>query len=151
MVLGPWWWSSGQCARLLLRRSEFQSHWSLKLYSVNYSLRPKINKKGRGWPNFFTRVSFVPQWQNKVLSQKIKAANISLISTKQYVPTINSQHVQFVYLLPHTIECFSTLAAFKSETLISWEELTNHCAGGKFTQFYHGIRLTSKRTFFCRS
>ena len=28
--LGPWWWSSGQRSRLLLRRPEFESCWQLK-------------------------------------------------------------------------------------------------------------------------
>ena len=28
----PWWWSSGQSARLLLRRSEFDSRWSLQFF-----------------------------------------------------------------------------------------------------------------------
>ena len=29
---GLWWWSSGQRARLLLRRSEFDSRWSLQFF-----------------------------------------------------------------------------------------------------------------------
>ena len=31
MVAGPWWWPSGQRSCLLLRRSEFESCWLLKL------------------------------------------------------------------------------------------------------------------------
>ena len=30
--LGPWWWSSGQRARLLLQRSEFESDWSILFF-----------------------------------------------------------------------------------------------------------------------
>ena len=42
-LFGPWWWSSGHCARLLFRRTEFESVWTcLK--------RIKITKRGRGWP-----------------------------------------------------------------------------------------------------
>ena len=33
LLLGPWWWYSGQRSRLLLRRSEFDSRWFL-YYSV---------------------------------------------------------------------------------------------------------------------
>ena len=29
---GPWWWSSGQRARLLFRRSEFESRWGLQFF-----------------------------------------------------------------------------------------------------------------------
>ena len=30
--IGPWWWSSGQHACLLLRRFEFESKWSIKFF-----------------------------------------------------------------------------------------------------------------------
>ena len=30
--IGPWWWSSGQRARLLLRWSEFESRWGLQFF-----------------------------------------------------------------------------------------------------------------------
>ena len=46
----PWLWFCGQRGRLLLRRSEFESYWSLHLYSVNCVKRMKINKKGWEWP-----------------------------------------------------------------------------------------------------
>ena len=36
----PWWWSSGQRPRLILRRSEFESCWLLNLYKET-----KINEK----------------------------------------------------------------------------------------------------------
>ena len=29
-ALGQWWWPCGQRARLLLRRSEFESRWNLQ-------------------------------------------------------------------------------------------------------------------------
>ena len=47
-IIGPWWWSNGQRARLLLRRSEFKSGWSLQFFSVFFNLclkRTKLNKK----------------------------------------------------------------------------------------------------------
>ena len=51
--LWPWWWSSGQRARLLFRRSEFESHWSLQFCLYNLCLkRTKINKKRPGSANF---------------------------------------------------------------------------------------------------
>ena len=31
-TVGPWWWSSGQRARLLLRWSEFESRWGLQFF-----------------------------------------------------------------------------------------------------------------------
>ena len=30
--MGPWWWSSGQRACILLRRSEFESRWGLQFF-----------------------------------------------------------------------------------------------------------------------
>ena len=52
---GPWWWSSGQHTRLILRRSEFQSHWSL-IFSANLFLeRTKINKKRPGLAHFLKK------------------------------------------------------------------------------------------------
>ena len=50
--LGQWWWSSGQRARHLLRRSEFESCWSIQFYSVNCFKRTKINKKRPGIAHF---------------------------------------------------------------------------------------------------
>ena len=36
MEIGPWTWSSGQRAHLLLRRSEFESHWTHKfIFEMN--------------------------------------------------------------------------------------------------------------------
>ena len=35
-TFGPWWWSSGQRACLLLRKSKFKFRWSLQFYSLNY-------------------------------------------------------------------------------------------------------------------
>ncbi len=43
---GPWWWSSGQRAPLLLRRSEFESRWLLILLLL-YE-KTKINEKEAG-------------------------------------------------------------------------------------------------------
>ena len=39
----PWWWPSGQRACHLLRRSEFESRWSLQLFTVKFVLENKEN------------------------------------------------------------------------------------------------------------
>ena len=53
---GPWWWSSGQRARLLLRRSEFESRWDLQNFSVKFLLkRTKIKQKEAGVAHFLKR------------------------------------------------------------------------------------------------
>ena len=45
-IHGLWWWSSGQCVRRLLWRSEFESRWSLQfLLCKNCLKRTKINEK----------------------------------------------------------------------------------------------------------
>ena len=41
----PWWWSSGQSARLLLRQSEFESRWLLQFYSVKFVFEEIENKQ----------------------------------------------------------------------------------------------------------
>ena len=41
---GPWWWSSGQRARLLFCQSEFESWWSLQFFCNIFSKRTKISK-----------------------------------------------------------------------------------------------------------
>ena len=43
-TFGPWWWSSGQRACLLLRKSKFKFRWSLQFCSLNY-LKNLKNKK----------------------------------------------------------------------------------------------------------
>ena len=54
--LGPWWWSSGQCTWLLLRRSEFESRWRLQFFLLNLCLkRTKINKKSPGLDHLFKK------------------------------------------------------------------------------------------------
>ena len=40
-----WWWSCGQCARLLLWRAEFESCWHLQFFSVNFVLEKNENKQ----------------------------------------------------------------------------------------------------------
>ena len=60
---GQWWWSSDQRARLLLRRSEFESRWSLqflfrKLFEKNEN-KPKEAGDGRLKKN---SLSWAPQW-----------------------------------------------------------------------------------------
>ena len=53
---GPWWWLSGQHARLLLRRSEFETFLRLQFFSVNLCLkRTKINKKEEAGVGLFLR------------------------------------------------------------------------------------------------
>ena len=51
-VVGPWWWcSSGQRARLVLQRSEFESRWSIQFFPVQFVFEKKEKtKRGRGWP-----------------------------------------------------------------------------------------------------
>ena len=53
---GPWWWSSGQCARLLLWPSEFKSWLNIQFYLC--LKRTKINKKAWGLPVLKTLIIF---------------------------------------------------------------------------------------------
>ena len=34
ILYGPWWWSSGQHALLLLQQSEFESRWGLQFFCI---------------------------------------------------------------------------------------------------------------------
>ena len=50
LPMGPWW-SSGQHARLLLRRSKFESSWSLQyLFKILCEKNEIKQKRGRVWP-----------------------------------------------------------------------------------------------------
>ena len=42
---GPWWWSSGQHARLLLRRTEFESCWGLLFLLLSTEKNENKHKK----------------------------------------------------------------------------------------------------------
>ena len=44
-VFGPWWWSSGQHACLLLRRSKFESRWCSQFFPVKFLLQKTKNKQ----------------------------------------------------------------------------------------------------------
>ena len=49
LPLGPWWWSNGQRACLLLRRAEVESRCNLCSFSAKWRLkRTRINKKRPG-------------------------------------------------------------------------------------------------------
>ena len=48
ILIWPWWWSNGQCACLLLRRSEFESHSVFSFYSLQ--LFEKNKKEARDGP-----------------------------------------------------------------------------------------------------
>ena len=45
MLWSPWWWSSGQCACLPLRRSEFESLRSLQFFPLQIVFEKKENKQ----------------------------------------------------------------------------------------------------------
>ena len=48
MLSGQWWWSSGQRARLLLWRSEFESRWSLQFLFCKLFEQNENKKKEAG-------------------------------------------------------------------------------------------------------
>ena len=48
---GPWLWSSGQHAHLLLRRSEFKSHWSEHFIFGKLFEKNENKWKNMEWPN----------------------------------------------------------------------------------------------------
>ena len=52
---GPWWWSSGQHARLLLRRSEFESHWRLQFFCKIIIEKNENKQKDAGVGPFFKK------------------------------------------------------------------------------------------------
>ena len=60
-VNGPWrWWSSGQRARLLLRRSEFESRWTLSFFVKFVFEKKQKTKRGRGWHTLKTETDDQP-------------------------------------------------------------------------------------------
>ena len=76
---GQWWWSSGQRARLLLRRSEFESRWSLqflfcKLFEKNENKQTKM--AGDGPFKKTTWAGAVPHILLKTLRQHHNQTNI---------------------------------------------------------------------------
>ena len=66
--VGPWWWSSGQRARLLLRRSEFESRWSLQFFCKIVIEKHENKQKEAGVGPFLKRdLMFdfhLPPWRN---------------------------------------------------------------------------------------
>ena len=42
---GPWWWSTGQCARLLIQRSEFKSRRNYSFFSVKIVFKKNETKQ----------------------------------------------------------------------------------------------------------
>ena len=60
-VVGPWWWSSGQCAPLQLSCSNPAEAYSF--FCTIFWKRTKIQKLGRGW-QFFKKVL---HWAEKII------------------------------------------------------------------------------------
>ena len=60
---GRWWWSSGQRSRLLLRRSEFESRWLLKIVYF-CAKKIKISEKEAGAGPFKKRTKPNPSKPN---------------------------------------------------------------------------------------
>ena len=54
-LMGPWWWSSGQHARLLFLWSKFESRWSRQFICLIVLEKNETNKRGRGCPIFFKK------------------------------------------------------------------------------------------------
>ena len=57
--MGPWWWSNGQCARLLLRRSKFESRWSLKFLFCKLFEKDENKQKEAGNGPSFNSLDFL--------------------------------------------------------------------------------------------
>ena len=51
-ILGPWWWSRGQCAHLVLQRSEFESREVYSIYSVKLLEKNENKQKESGMVHF---------------------------------------------------------------------------------------------------
>ena len=58
-VIGPWWWSSGQRSRLMLRRSEFESRWLLNFSVIVLYEKTKINEKRPGLAQLKKKLSLL--------------------------------------------------------------------------------------------
>ena len=64
-VYGPWWWSSGRRACLLLRQSEFESCWSLQFFcNICVWKERKKQKEARVGPLKTKAVSTTGRYQN---------------------------------------------------------------------------------------
>ena len=78
----PLWWSSGQRARLLLRRSEFESCYDLQFFLENLCLkRTKINKKRPGLAHFINIIIQVEKESGKRPVKRISVKERYHLST----------------------------------------------------------------------
>ena len=95
---GPWWWSSGQCPRLLLGQSEFESCWLLKIYARKDENEPKM------WPGWkilkkVHRHGTVGRGTNpnSLLTNARRACNMHSSASAKSVPT-NYQLLQIIVI-----------------------------------------------------
>ena len=60
LICGPWWVSSGQRARLLLRQSEFESRWSLQFFcKIEFKKNENKQKEAQRWPIFVKKGTYL--------------------------------------------------------------------------------------------
>ena len=77
---GPWLWSSGQRARLLLRRSEFESAKACRFY-VNFLFEKTENKQKR--PGLaHLKKKYQEQWQS------LNAVRLTKPLTEDFMPCL---------------------------------------------------------------
>ena len=113
-VNGPWrWWSSGQRARLLLRRSEFESRWTLSFFWKICVWKETKNKK-RPWLAHFKNRNgwtadpysfYLSCFNSTVHFDKNKAGNWSNIRIRTHDVLIVNSHNHWTRLHPFLLHC----------------------------------------------
>ena len=95
--IGPWWWSSGQRARLLLRRSEFESRWGLQFFcKIVVEKNENKQKRGWGWPIFKNKKKYTHYYS---------AVLVSINGTKIKSGCCIFKHSDWLKILCNQSEC----------------------------------------------
>ena len=140
-ILGLWWWSSGQRARLLLRRSEFDSRWSLQFFCKIVVEKNENKQKEAGvGPIFKKKVAYILS-TNKANSPPKRKFQVDYKRKHTSCSTIRIPRSQAVWpdwdiywTLGDFLKPLATINLPKSTTLFG-----NFCKGIKIYHFSNEI------------
>ena len=122
---GPWWWSSGQRARPLLRRTEFESCWGLLFLLLSTEKNENKHKKVGIGPLFsknkysfgVRRLLFLEFSSRSDLSLFVAAKPfkmmIIIITSRERHSQLQEKNSEVVI----TVKCFTAAAARSTTTL----------------------------------
>ena len=134
-IIGPWWWSSGQRARLILRRSNFDSRKILQQFFQNYYLK---GQKEAGLVHFTQkstqfcqRMDFPINLKGEKNSSFAETGFCSLnLFSKHLIPTSWRRNIPRNLLL---IECTNGLSSVGIRAVhgVKLESFNRNCHGHK--------------------